>query len=280
MSPLPRFTSSKAYHARIKVNSALQSYYRSGGHEKGSQIVQTRYRITETQFPLVDVAGFEITNGFAMLTNTAPTAFWTLWHVFSNPELLNDVRKEALSMTEATSDDNLQGNQRCPCHVLDLRRLSEATVINRVVMEVLRYRGQGVNPRHVVKDTWVDGKYMLKKDAVVLISTHEIHHDQQTWGADAREFNPDRFKHPVHPEAFRGFGGGMNRCPGKGYAMAEISIFIILLALHFDIKPVGGVWMDPGDRGNTVPVVGEPVNGYMVDLVPLKDRKGLWQFRI
>jgi cytochrome P450 len=62
--------------------------------------------------------------------------------------------------------------------------------------------------------------------------------DENAFGADAQEFNPERFlKKPnlVRNKSYSPFGGGAMLCPGQFMARGEIIVFIALIIERFKV---------------------------------------------
>lgn len=114
-----------------------------------------------------------------------------------------------------------------------------------------------------------DNQYLLKKNSMVIIANKAIHYDQKTWGETADVFRANRFCGKVPGHAFRGFGGGSNLCPGRGFAMVEVAALVAMLAMRFDLVPVGGNWFEPGqDLNNMSLQVAPPGRKVMVTIIP------------
>lgn len=90
---LPRAVARKGYAGLV---DAFQRYFSSYGHLNASVLIQERQASLESHgIKLRDRARFKCVNSLVMLTNTVHTAFWTLYNVFSDPSILQRVRKEA-----------------------------------------------------------------------------------------------------------------------------------------------------------------------------------------
>ena len=142
---------------------------------------------------------------------------------------------------------------------------------------------------------------MLKKDAVVQIPSHFLHHDQGIWGDSVQEFQPRRFmqymvnangsaangpatKTPhLNRAAFRAFGGGSSLCPGRHFAMTELLSYVAMATMRFDLVPEGGRWIDPvTDESSFAVNVPGPVKKIPVVIVPRKDisLNDDWEFEL
>lgn len=87
----------QGYIAREKITKAFERYFESGGYKSASMMTRGRYEITtEHGLSATDIARFESVQGITILSNIVPSGFWTIYHVFSRPTLLENIRDEAL----------------------------------------------------------------------------------------------------------------------------------------------------------------------------------------
>ncbi len=138
--------------------------------------------------------------------------------------------------------------------------------------ETLRLTNHQTSARHVVRDTVLsDGRgnsYLLKAGFDVHISIATSHLTQDVWGANADEFDPDRFLGGAvdgsksRRQAFQPFGGGQHLCPGRNFAYIEIQAVVITLLLGYDVdSPDGKAWKIPNHaQWSLVDSVSKPVN--------------------
>src|SRR5688572_10285905 len=94
---LPRILAPRAVAGLEAVVRAMDQYYASGGHLHASQLTMARYTALRGTMNISDIARAECVNGLAIITNSVPAAFWTVWHVFSDPAVLSRVRDEVES---------------------------------------------------------------------------------------------------------------------------------------------------------------------------------------
>jgi cytochrome P450 len=123
-------------------------------------------------------------------------------------------------------------------HTIDLKRMKDIPILFSVLQESLRHRSSGAGARLVLEDTLVDDNYLLKKDSFLMILNHELHFSAQAWGSTAQKFSGERFSptsKKIPPGAFRGFGGGVNLCPGRFFAITEIMVLVAMLVMRYDI---------------------------------------------
>ncbi|PQE12550.1 cytochrome p450 protein [Rutstroemia sp. NJR-2017a BBW] len=279
---LPRFLASKAFNGRAVVVQAMARYFANGDYKNGSSLVKARHSVLAAEMSLEDLAKFECVNGIAIMTNTVPTAFWTIFHIFSDPKVLEEVRKQVMEITSKDEVLETGGLKRR----INLGKLKYAPILSSVQQEALRFRATGSGPRMVMEDTVVasgDDKFLLRKDSVVIIANRALHFDNETCGETADVFRADRFCGKVPGHAFRGFGGGLNLCPGRGFALAEVAALVAMLVMRFDVVPVGeDGWVEPGQNLNNMSVqVAGPDIKVMVKIVPRKNARNVeWSFEL
>ncbi|PQE15686.1 cytochrome p450 protein [Rutstroemia sp. NJR-2017a BBW] len=276
--PLPQITCSKGYKAREKLVSAFVKYYEDGGRAGASHIHESASKVRDAyEVSNVDRSRFDAVNGHAILANTTPTAFWTIYHVLSDPAILKEVRAAVEPLVSKSKDGSLT-------YEIDISHIRDIPILKSVLHEALRHYAGGTGTRIVLEDTMLDGKYLLKKGSFIFMPNQAYHFDEESWGSDVDEFDAHRFMKPKPhlPGAFRGFGGGVNLCPGRFFAMNENLAMCAMLVMRYDIKPVGGTWRHPGvDRSNLSLLVNPPKDRVLVEIVPRKGWEGgSWSFKL
>lgn len=114
----------------------------------------------------------------------------------------------------------------------------------------------------------LDETYLLKKGAIVQIPTGVLQASPSTWGPDASEFNPQRWlsspskeEKKLRGQAYVPFGGGKNLCPGRHLAFVEVTAFVGMVVMGFDVQT--------GEGGTVkVPVMGNLPLGGIASLSP------------
>lgn len=257
---MPSITAKKAYKGRERLVSALQTYLKEGHHKTASQIVQNRVEISLRHGWKIDmIARGELSFLFAGIVNTAITSFWLILHIFARPDLLAEVRGELASalgdLKSAHAANATTIRNQCP-------------IFMSIFRETLRVGSENSSTRIVLADTVLADQYFLKKDSVLQVVGGAMHVDQRIWGPDANNFDPYRFhedrlkkQDKIHPAAYRAFGGGATLCPGRHFATNEITSFVALVVILFDVEPVGGgSFVIPRKRDNVLPIhILEPV---------------------
>ena len=210
----------------------------------------------------------------ALVANSSPTAFWTIFFIYSTPGLLDDIRREIDGIVVT----NHEGREII--RSLDIKSLKErCPLLTSTFQETLRYGSIGTSVREVMEDTILDGQWLLKKGAMVQMPSRIIHKDPSLWGPDVEEFNPRRFmkdseahrsgarKRPS-PACFRAFGGGTTLCPGRHFATNEILALTAMFVLRFEMAPsAGGAWAMPTmDNSNMAVIIVQPDKDFEVEV--------------
>jgi cytochrome P450 len=149
---------------------------------------------------------------------TSTTITYALWQLGRDTPLQSAVAAEALALG------------RRDLTMVDMPALP-LTV--RVLHEALRLCPPGAAiARSVEHDIAVDG-YRVEAGHEVLVGIWALHRDPAIWGADAEEFDPDRFIPDRSAGrdrwAYLPFGGGNRSCIGDHFAMTEACIALATL---------------------------------------------------
>ncbi|XP_074294156.1 cytochrome P450 72A397-like [Silene latifolia] len=123
----------------------------------------------------------------------------------------------------------------------DFSRLNNLKTLNMILYEVLRlYPPIEETMRKVCKDMKL-GDNVLPAGVQIRLPAVHIHQNQHLWGADAKEFNPGRFKDGLSNASggnvsFFSFGWGPRNCIGSNFAMTEAKVFLVLLLRRFSLN--------------------------------------------
>lgn len=246
MNLFPSVLAKDSLEAREFMTRAFVHYFEQKGHLEGSKLMRTRFEhSTEYGIPVEDIARYEVGNTIGILTNTAPGSFWLVYHLYSSPVALAECREELSKVISDVSTTSEKGD-KITTRTIDMSRVKiSCPTLLSTFQEVLRFHTVGSSTRMVMEDHLLDGKYLLKKGATVMIPTPVHHTNPNAWGSNVHEFNHRRF-HPKEKRhnavSFRGFGGGTTLCPGRHFASTEILAFAAIMILRFDITPVNGKW--------------------------------------
>lgn len=196
-----------------------------------------------------DQAGFEVVHCIGLLVNTPPTLFWMIYHIFSDPDLLEKLRIELIACLQP---DNIEDST---AKILDIEKVvSDSPLFQSTFKEVLRAHASSLSTRIVLEDTSIGSDILLKKNAVVHMPSACLHSDPAYFGPGTESFDASRFlpgnllKEGMAAKsqaAFRPFGGGSTLCPGRHFATMQILSITALVVLGFDVVPERGEWVCP-----------------------------------
>ena len=264
----PRYTASRAYKARLKIAAAMLAYFRRQGQDKASGLLRVRYEVGKKNgMSLQGIATSELGDCVGVLINATPTTFWLLWHIYSSPSLLVELRDEVQGILGEASDGVRE-------LILDTSKFkSHCPLLFSTYQEVLRVQTHNSSSRWILADTMLQGRYLLKAGNPLQMPGGVIHAEASLWGPDYKNFNPRRFTkakdivgQKVKPGSFRAFGGGATLCPGRHFATTEILSVVAMMIMRFDISPSGMMeWIDPGyARGRVASSIPPPAQDVKV----------------
>ena len=277
----PKLIAPKAHSARRNVASAMYSYYSRNGQDQASALVRSRYEIgKKAGISLEGISNLELGDCMAVLVNATPAVFWMIWHIYSAPVLLQDLRLEVQGSLRETIDEN---GKHLKLNIGKIK--SHCPQLFSTYQEVLRVRTHSASHRWVLEDTLLSNSFLMKKGNVVEMPGHVIHANTSVWGPDVNDFNPRRFMqskaHNVKLGSLRAFGGGKALCPGRHFATTEIMSVVALMILRFDIVPSGSqAWVDPQCANSKVASVIPPPASDIKTVVAVRDgyRDVRWGF--
>jgi cytochrome P450 len=271
----PWITARKAYQGWKACVQGFVDYIEMGRYEEAHRFVQERKALhDEYGLTVLEQAKQELGLSLGLNSNASVTSFWVVNHIFSSNTLLSQIRAE-IQVHAFTSPNKLFAS-----------KLNDCQLLNSVFRETMRLIAPMTSARLVLKDTFLNDTYLLRKDSTVQIVGDIMHSEPSIWGPDAASFNPRRFLYSIngsrtnldgsinpekssriHPAVFRGFGGGVSLCPGRHFAQMEILGLCAVLAMGFDLEPMEG----EGNDWNP---------GLDVKLFPLGTTKPDWKVQI
>ena len=135
-----------------------------------------------------------------------------LAYLVSHPDLMDAVRSEMASAFDSPGCVNFHYlNDSCP-------------QLGAIWNETLRMTASSTSVRYLIADTVIGGK-TLRKNNRVMIPSRQLHFNEEVFGRDAHQFDPDRFirnKALLKGSSWRPFGGGTTICPGRfGWSLLQ-----------------------------------------------------------
>ena len=166
------------------------------------------------------VAGHETTSG---------SLSFALHYLARHPEVATRARAEI---------DQVWGDTEVPGY----EQVAKLRYVRRVLDESLRlWPTAPAYAREATRDTEVAGIHPVRRGAWALILTPMLHRDPAVWGADAEEFDPNRFDAKAvrsrAPHTFKPFGTGARACIGRQFALHEATLVLGLLLRRYELRP-------------------------------------------
>lgn len=198
---LPNVTARPYVQAREDLVRAFVRYYEAGGPTDASPLIKDHFRVHSSNgVPVEDMARLEVAISIAIISNTMPASFWLIYHIFSDPTVLEDCRKELLD--GVTTHGGI--------HTINLTYIkNQCPIFLSTFQETFRIHSTSVASRVVLEDHILDGQYLLKKGGVILIPASVQHNLDSAWGSNVDKFYHKRFLQEsrskrYNPAAFRG----------------------------------------------------------------------------
>lgn len=291
---LPPLLARKGCCGRQLLSEAFSEYFQNGGLKNGSDFAQARFASSlEHKLALGDIARFEVTTLIGTLTSTIRTVTWMIYHIYSDPAVLEDCRREVPK--SVTTGYTVHGTLM---RSLDITRLkANCPILGSTFQEVLRRHSVGTSVRQVMRDTLLENTYLLKEGSMILMPSVVVHTDASIWGADVSTFNHKRFlkstasvtaekssttRNVPNPSAFRAFGGGTTLCPGRHFATTVTMATVVMFLMRYEVVPVEGRWPQmTADKTHAVAAVEQPDYEIEVEVMARREfEEGEWTFRM
>lgn len=166
---------------------------------------------------------------FASIHQTVVAGFWILVKLAQKQdEYLPAIREEWDSIVS-------------PHEVLSVKKLSQLTLLDSFIREVLRTKGDSWGPvRQTTRPVHV-GPYVLPKNAMCIVLISRAHQHPDNYGSVGTVFDGFQWQKKGRPAVqgsadFLTFGLGRWACPGRQLAIHEIKIVLYMFFSKFDIR--------------------------------------------
>jgi cytochrome P450 len=252
--PIPR----SRYARGVTSRRELEDFFRLHLQEKRANATPDLFsRLCHSVVDGYELSDADVVNHMIFLLmaahDTTQVAMTQLtYRLASNRGWQNRVVEECANLPEELTYENVSAAQ--------------VPQLDRVLRESLRMCPPvPAIPRRAIRDTEVIGRFIPAGTRVTIPSLPN-HRNEAVW-EDPHRFDPDRFLPErlteVHRFAWCPFGGGVHKCLGMHFALAEIKAVIVQLLRSFELSvPIG--YEIPMDY-SALPV---PKDGLPVTLTP------------
>ena len=282
LNVMPDWIAPSGSRGRKAFFQALNKYYDANGQESASALIKGRYAVNRKYgMSTDDIAHFDLAVSYGLLVNTVPATAWSLLNLFSRPELFEEVKASVLPLVSVSTDASGRVTR-----TLDFEKIAAGCpLLVSLVQETLRVQSTNASTRMVLKDTYLEGNYYLKKGSVLLVPSAELHSNEAIWGSTTADFDPWRFTKkragapPVPASAWRAYGSGASVCPGRFLAANEILMLLTMTMLKYDLEPVRGEWISPPSKPHITTSILTPLEDIPIRITPReKNDEGSWNF--
>ncbi|WP_405988959.1 cytochrome P450 [Streptomyces sp. NBC_00986] len=213
------------------VDEMVQSRRESGGGDGDllDRMLDTTHPDTGERLSPENVRRQVITFLVAGHETTSGSLSFALHYLARHPEIAARARAEV---------DQVWGDTEAPGY----EQVAKLRYVRRVLDESLRlWPTAPAYAREATRDTELTGVHPMRRGAWALILTPMLHRDPEVWGADAEEFDPDRFDAKAvrsrAPHTFKPFGTGARACIGRQFALHEATLVLGLLLRRYELRP-------------------------------------------
>ncbi|CAG8472164.1 14175_t:CDS:2, partial [Funneliformis caledonium] len=131
-----------------------------------------------------------------------------------------------------------------------IEQISKMEKLDSMLKETFRVNA-GLLPHKLMSPYYTfSSGHQVPKGRNVYIRVHDIHHDDNLYGQNSKEFDAFRHLKSKSPASrieknFLTFGFGKHACPGRFFAVNEIKVALHYLLLKYNIRKVGDKKIKP-----------------------------------
>lgn len=218
-------------HLNSTVDELVARRRTSGGGEGDllDRMLETAHPTTGERLSARNVRRQVITFLVAGHETTSGALSFALHYLSRHPEAAARARAEV---------DAVWGGTEAPGY----DQVAKLRQVRRVLDESLRlWPTAPAYAREATEDTVLAGEHPMRRGAWAMVLTPMLHRDPEVWGADAEEFDPDRFDPKAvrsrPPHTFKPFGTGARACIGRQFALHEATLVLGLLLRRYTFRP-------------------------------------------
>ncbi|XP_048575150.1 noroxomaritidine synthase 2-like isoform X2 [Triticum urartu] len=171
------------------------------------------------------------------------TLSWVIYNLAKNPHVVSSIHDELAPII--SRKPSIAG---ATMTMLDLDDVKALVYLQATLLETLRlYPPIPIERKSVVTtDVMPSGHEVCARD-IVLVSIYSIGRMESVWGANCREYRPERWlsedgrqlRH-VPSHKFLAFNSGPRLCLGKDIAIMQMKIIVAAIVWNFDVKVLDG----------------------------------------
>ena len=222
-------------------------------------------KFREAKLPGDDRERLHVTMMWAIMGNTIPAAFWALWFVYSDPDVVAALRAEIRSAVR-----EIEGCAKWeigdPLPKLGRHEMDRFVALESAALEAMRLAANSTTIRRVMRNTTLElesGTFKVRRGDAVMVAPAIWHVDANLHRAPD-SFVWDRFLERPESDskatargarirnsfalgdakirkdiAIMPFGGGVSMCPGRYFAINEIKSLLVSTLSAFDLEVRG-----------------------------------------
>ncbi|XP_047074942.1 noroxomaritidine synthase 2-like [Lolium rigidum] len=168
---------------------------------------------------------------------------WIFYNLANNPHVVASIRDELTPIMSRKS-----AIASASTMILETEDVKSLVYLQAALLETLRlYPPAPLERKSVVAtDVMPSGHEVCARD-IVLISLYSVGRMEAVWGADCREYRPERWLSEdgrklrfVPSHKFMAFNSGPRLCLGKDIAIVQMKIIVAAVVWNFDVKMLDG----------------------------------------